>query len=298
MSDILGMLPLTYEEKKSLRRFLRQDSGKGDLTSLLFDDDRGAARIISEEDCVLSGTQAVQFLFAETGCSLEWNGGACPGSLCGKGAAIATVEGPVEGILRAERPALNLLSRMSGIATAAREASEKAHKASPGTRVAGTRKTTPGLQMFEKRALIDGGALPHRYDLSSMAMLKDNHIAALGGGADAVIAGVEMLRDTYGPYINIEVEVEDIACAMAALEAGADIIMLDNFSPEGVKLASKSLSKAAQKRSLKLTLEASGGITVDDLGLYAPYVDVISMGSLTYGSRPKGFKLEMERSQD
>lgn len=253
---------------------------------------------MSEEDCVLSGAQAVEFLFAETGCTVRWNEGACPGSLCGKGAVVASVEGPVEGLLRAERPALNLLSRMSGIATAAREASERAERASPGTRVAGTRKTTPGLCMFEKRALIDGGALPHRHDLSSMAMLKDNHIAALGGGADAVIAGMEMLRDTYGPYINIEVEVEDLACAAAALEAGADIIMLDNFSTQGVKMASRSLYKAAEKQNLKLTLEASGGITMEDLEEYAPYVDVISMGSLTYGAGPKGFKLEMERSHD
>jgi nicotinate-nucleotide pyrophosphorylase (carboxylating) len=198
----------------------------------------------------------------------------------------------MEALLRGERLALNIMSRMSGIATTARKASDIAEKTSPGTRVAGTRKTTPGFHYFEKRALIDGGALPHRTDLSSMAMLKDNHIKALGGGPDAVIAGVEMIRERYGPFIKIEVEVEDIPCGLAALEAGADIIMLDNFSPEAISVASSQIQKAAGDQGREIVLEASGGITLQNLKEYVPHVDVVSMGALTYAANPIDFKME------
>ncbi len=286
------MIPLNHEEKEALIRALRQDSGGGDLTSCLFDGETGKAEIIAEDDCVLSGMEAVDFLFREVGGKIAFMEGAKPGSVCGRGGVIAVVEGPVEGLLRAERAALNILSRMSGIATMARRASDIADRASPGTRVAGTRKTTPGFHHFEKRALMDGGALPHRMDLSSMAMLKDNHLKALGGGPDAVLSGVEIIRERYGPYIVIEVEVEDIPCGLAAVEAGADIVMLDNFSPEALSKAVSEIRKAADVNESNITLEASGGIGLENLELYAPHVDVVSMGSLTYGAGAVGFMME------
>ncbi|MGA1792911.1 MAG: carboxylating nicotinate-nucleotide diphosphorylase [Thermoplasmatota archaeon] len=286
------MIPLTYEEKKVLKRALKQDSGKGDLTACIFDGDTGTARIIAEEDCVLSGMEALQYIFEWAGATIEFSEGALSGSICGKGEVIATVKGPIEALFRAERIALNTISRMSGIATVSRKASDIAGKASPGTRVAGTRKTTPMFAVFEKRALADGGALPHRPDLSSMAMLKDNHLAALGGGPDAVLFGVEMLRERYGPYVKIEVEVEDIPSGMAAIDAGADIIMLDNFAHEGLSKAAREFRRYAEEQGREITLEASGGITLENLELYAPHVDVASMGVLTYGAQVISFKME------
>jgi nicotinate-nucleotide pyrophosphorylase (carboxylating) len=286
------MKELTGEEKEMLSSYLWQDSGSGDLTSILFSEDTASAVLMAEDECIISGMECVRFLFEEEGCHVELLQGAFNESVCEAGSEIMMVSGPVSGILRAERTALNVISRMSGIATMARKASEMAESSSPGTRVAGTRKTTPGFHLFEKRALIDGGALPHRRDLSSLAMIKDNHLAALGGGPDAVLAGVEIIREVHGPYSLIEVEAEDLPTALAAVEAGADIIMLDNMSPEMVAATSEKVRQAARDQDREITLEASGGIGIDEIGLFAPHVDVISMGSLTYGAIPKGFKLE------
>ncbi|MBN1390503.1 MAG: carboxylating nicotinate-nucleotide diphosphorylase [Candidatus Thermoplasmatota archaeon] len=286
------MIPLTDEEKMLLDMALRQDSGKGDLTSCVFDGEIGCAIIISEDDCVLSGLEALDHIFGQEGAEVQFSEGVFPGSICGKGAVIATVKGPMEALLRAERVALNVLSRMSGIATMSRKASDIAEKASPGTRVAGTRKTTPLFGVLEKRALMDGGALPHRSDLHSLAMLKDNHLAALGGGPDAVIEGVRLLRERYGPYIKIEVEVEDIPSGIAAVDAGADIIMLDNLSPEEAMNASWKIRGYASENGRSIVMEISGGITLENLGLYAGHADVISMGSLTYAASIASFKME------
>jgi nicotinate-nucleotide pyrophosphorylase (carboxylating) len=128
-----------------------------------------------------------------------------------------------------------------------------------------------------------------------MAMLKDNHLSAMGGGPDSVLCGVEMIRELYGPYVNIEVEVEDIPCGLAAVEAGAEIIMLDNFSPEAIQKAASEIRKTAEDQGRDITLEASGGIDLDNLEKYAPHVDVISMGALTYDADPIGFKMEFHK---
>jgi len=286
------MMPLNQEEKDLLLRALRQDSGRGDLTSCIFDGEEGRGVIIAEEGCILSGIEAVDLLFSELGGRVSFPEGVASGSVCGKGEVVAVVEGLAEGLLRAERIALNVLSRMSGIATMARRASDIAEKISPGTRVAGTRKTTPGFHCLEKRALMDGGALPHRMDLSSMAMLKDNHLKALGGGPDAVLIGVEMIRERYGPYSVIEVEVEDIPSGIEAVEAGADIILLDNFTPDTLPGAADEIRRAADINGKKVVIEASGGITFENLKRFAPHVDVVSMGCLTYGARTVGFNMD------
>ncbi|MGA1866329.1 MAG: carboxylating nicotinate-nucleotide diphosphorylase [Thermoplasmatota archaeon] len=286
------MMPLTDDEKKLLEMALWQDSGKGDLTSCMFDGENGTAVIISEDDCILSGVEALEYIFDRAGAEVLSSEGAFPGCICGKDAVIATVKGPMQALLRAERVALNVLSRMSGIATMSRKASDIAERVSPGTRVAGTRKTTPLFGTFEKRALMDGGALPHRPDLSSMAMLKDNHIAALGGGPDAIKDGVWNIRERYGLYVKIEVEVEDIPSGIAAVEAGADIIMMDNLSPRELMKASVEIRRCAEELGRGTILEASGGITLDNLDLYAPHVDIVSMGSLTYAAPIASFKME------
>ncbi|MCK5774254.1 MAG: carboxylating nicotinate-nucleotide diphosphorylase [Thermoplasmata archaeon] len=285
---------LTMGEIKLLNRYLKGDSRDGDITSSILGEQRGRFVITVEEPCVISGIEPVSHLFGSVGASVLLSNGIGSGFEVDKDGIILTVEGLSREILRAERTALNILSRMSGIATLSRKAQDIVEKASPGTRVAGTRKTTPGFTLFEKRALMDGGALPHRMDLSQMSMLKDNHIAALGGGPEGIKKGVTELRKLYGPYNLIEVEAEDLEQGIAALEAGADIIMLDNMSPGRCGEAAAYIRERSRELSRTVTLEASGGITMDNLVEYAPHVDVISLGFLTYGARPVGFRMEME----
>lgn len=283
---------MTNEEMEMLRSYLWQDSGGGDLTSILFNDQTATAVITAEVDCILSGLDEAAFIFEEEGCIVELMQGAFNDPYCESGSEVLMVSGPVSGMLKAERIALNVMSRMTGIATRAHEASSVAEEANPGTRVAGTRKTTPGFGIFEKKALIHGGALPHRRDLTSLAMLKDNHIAALGGGPDAVLAGVEIIREKYGPYVLIEVEAEDLQTAIAAVEAGADILMLDNMSPKLLSSVVEKVRKEADEQGSEITIEASGGINMEDISAFAPYVDVISMGALTCGVPIKSFRMD------
>ena len=287
------MHDLTQIEKEALLGFLGTDSGRGDLTSPLFQGSVGTASLICEDSCTISGLEAAEFLFSLTGCKVRFGKGIGPGTSVEAPREVARVEGPVPGLLRAERVVLNALSRMSSIATAAANASRTAKEASSGCRVAGTRKTTPGFGPFEKRALRDGGALPHRSDLASLAMLKDNHLMALGGGKKAIYQGVSGLRTIYGPYTPIEVEVSTASDALSALEAGADIIMFDNMPPTLVKKASGLLRARSKQMGREISLEASGGITLENIHLYAPHVDVISMGALTYSAPHVGFKMDL-----
>ncbi len=285
---------LTMGEIKFLNRYLKGDSRNGDITSSILGERRGKFVITVEEPCVISGIEPVSHLFQSVGASVLLPDGIRSGSNVEKGGTVMTLEGLSREILRAERTALNILSRMSGIATLSRKAQDIVEKTSPGTRVAGTRKTTPGFTLFEKRALIDGGALPHRLNLTQMSMLKDNHIAALGGGPEGIKKGVTELRRLYGPYNIIEVEVEDLEQGGMALEEGADIIMLDNMTPKRCGEVAAYIRDRSRELSRTVTLEASGGITMEDLVEYAPHVDVISLGFLTYGARPVGFRMEME----
>ncbi len=287
------MYHLTMGEIKFLKKYLKGDSRDGDITSSILGEREGRFVITVEEGCVISGIEPVSHLFESVGASVLLPDGIGSGSNVEKGRTIMTVEGLSREILRVERTALNILSRMSGIATLSRKAQNIVEKASPGTRVAGTRKTTPGFTLFEKRALMDGGALPHRPNLTQMSMLKDNHIAALGGGPEGIRIGVNELRKLYGPYNLIEVEAEDLEQGIAALEAGADIIMLDNMPPERCGEVAARIRDRARELTRSVTIEASGGITMDNLVEYAPHVDVISLGFLTYGARPVGFKMEM-----
>ena len=288
------MRPLESVEKEKLSGYLEEDSGSGDPASDQIEGD-GRAEIMCRGDCVLSGLEAVEWIFRHLGCSLDFEEGAGSGGIW-KAGRVCLVSGGIREMLRGERTALNILSRMSGIASGAREASEIAEKTSPGTRVAGTRKTTPGFSLFEKRALIDGGALPHRMNLSQLAMIKDNHIAALGGDPEGMKKAVEMIRRTHGPYMLIEVEVEDENMAIGAVDAGSDIIMLDNLPPERCREISEIIRKRSSEWGRAVIIEASGGITIDDIPYYAPHVDVISMGSLTYDYRAVGFSMDLIRS--
>ncbi len=287
------MRDLSDEEMELLEGYLLSDMYKGDPASSLLEGIDGTASIYVEEECILSGIEPAMYLFDLMGAECVPETGVNPGVSWDPTDPVLTITGPIQGILKVERTVLNILSRMTGIATLARGASDIAERGSPGTRVAGTRKTTPGFTPFEKRALMDGGALPHRMSLSSLAMLKDNHLIALGGDVKTLIEAIRTLKERYGPYMPIEVEVESMGMGVAALEAGADIIMLDNMTPEQCGESAAKIRSRSDELKRRVTLEASGGIGMDDIPEYAPHVDVISMGSLTQGSSPIGFRLDI-----
>lgn len=185
---------------------------------------------------------------------------------------VAHIEGPARGILTAERVALNFLGHLSGIATATAELVD----AVKGTnaKIVCTRKTTPGLRAFEKYAVRCGGGHNHRFGLYDAVMIKDNHIAAVGGIAKAVAAA----RDAVGHTVKIEVEIDGLDQLDAALGAGADIILLDNMSPDDMR-------KAVAKTAGRAVLEASGNVTVDTVRAIAETgVDIISSGWITHSA--------------
>ena len=199
---------------------------------------------------------------------------------------VARVSGPASKLLQGERTALNMLTRASGVASYARELSDEVSRLGWHGEVAGTRKTTPGFRVVEKYALLVGGISTHRYDLSQMVMLKDNHIWAAGGVTEAV----HKARKAGGFSIKIEVECRSVAEAREAAEAGAEIVMLDNFEPAALQKAVSILKEEYPK----LILEASGGIRKNTLQLYCiPGVDVVSLSRTTQGYSCVNFSLKL-----
>ncbi len=183
---------------------------------------------------------------------------------------IAEVEGPANDMLKAERLALNLLQRMSGIATMSERFSSAVKPYN--TKIVDTRKTTPGLRQLEKYAVRVGGAFNHRYSLSDAVMIKDNHIKASGG----ITKAVESIQSKLGHTTKIEVEVTNLKELREAFEAGADIVMLDNMTNDMMK-------KAVEEFGDKVVLEASGGVTLETVeGIAATGVHVVSVGALTH----------------
>jgi nicotinate-nucleotide pyrophosphorylase (carboxylating) len=206
-------------------------------------------------------------VFAQTGCSVEWHrdeGEALdPSSAPGGKISVATVTGPVRNILLGERVALNTLARCSGIATQSSRLVELVRGAGYTGVLAGTRKTTPGFRLVEKYGMLVGGADCHRMDLSAMIMLKDNHVWSRGSITDAVAAA----KAVGGFSMKVEVEVQSEQEADEAIGAGADVVMLDNFTGDGVKVAARALKdRWAGKRSF--LLEVSGGLRSDNVAAY------------------------------
>jgi nicotinate-nucleotide pyrophosphorylase (carboxylating) len=204
------------------------------------------------------------------------------------GKVILRISGDAQAILSAERTMLNLLSRMSGIATATRRLAEKLRKAKATAKIAATRKTAPGLGYFDKKAVLIGGGDPHRLRLDDMILVKDNHIVIAGSVEDAVKRAKQN-----APFSKkIEIEVTSITDALKAAEAGADIIMLDNFSPKQIREAVEALKKAGFFG--KILVEVSGGITEQNLLEYASaQVDTISMGAITHSAKALDISLEV-----
>jgi len=231
-------------------------------------------------------------VFALLDCTVTWNADvAVEGGFINASSnkvILATVSGPCNKILQGERTALNTLSRVSGVATASHDAKILAQSHSWKGCVAGTRKTTPGFRIAEKYGLLVGGVATHRLDLSQMVMLKDNHIWASG----SIKSAVTKARSACGFSAKIEVECQNFEEAVEAAKAGADICMLDNFTPEDLKRDAAKL----KEQFPHFIVEASGGITVDTLKDYlSDSVDVISSGKLTQGYSCIDYSLKINR---
>jgi len=191
--------------------------------------------------------------------------------------AVATVTGPARKILLGERVALNTLSRCSGIATASRSLVALARGAGYKGIIAGTRKTTPGFRVVEKYGMLVGGADAHRYDLSSMVMLKDNHVWSVGSISRAVAA----VAAVGGFAVKVEVECQSEAEADEAIAAGADVVMLDNFTGEGLRVAAASIKRRWAGKGKGVLLECSGGLTEENVASFVcEDIDIISTSSI------------------
>lgn len=256
-----------------IEKGLKEDIHYMDVTTahLIEPGARSHARFLFKEDGVLCGVGVIEKVFGKL-CGSDFNLKllAQDGQWLEKGTVFAEIEGPTAALLMGERLSLNLLQRMSGVATLSRAYSEKVKDL--GTMIVDTRKTSPGLRVVEKYAVTVGGCRNHRYNLSEGVMMKDNHIHAAGG----IRPGVERLRSKLGHTMKIEVEVSNFEQLAEALEVGVDIIMLDNMSLDQMREAMTMINGRAIS-------EASGGITLETVRAVAETgVDVISSGELTH----------------
>jgi nicotinate-nucleotide pyrophosphorylase (carboxylating) len=279
-------IPRKILEKK-LRKMLAEDVGQGDITTALIApaESTAEAEAIAKEPGVVAGIEEGKILLESLGLKVQTL--VRDGEKIKDKQVLVRISGDTKAILSAERTFLNILSRMSGIATTTRKLTEKIKKAGLKTRVACTRKTAPGLLYFDKKAVLIGGGDTHRLHLDDMILIKDNHIAIAGSVGKAV----KKVREKASFSKKIEVEVTRVEDVLAAAKAGVDIIMLDNFSPNQIKEAIRSLRKTGFFE--KVLLEASGGITVKNIMTFASTgVDILSLGEIT--DSPKALDICLE----
>ena len=272
-----------------IKFMLEEDEGFGDITSnaLIPQDKVFYAKLISKDEGILAGIEIIKEIFLEYGIDILSSKN--DGDAIKKGDILLEIEGNARKILLLERTALNLLMRMSGVATKTHRVVSSVKEVNDKVRVAGTRKTAPALQKYDKIAISIGGGDSHRYGLDDMVLIKDNHIAVVGSVKDAL----RLAKENVSFSKKIEIEVESADDAVIAAENGADIIMFDNMSP---KEAQDSLDALIEKDLREgVLIEISGGITEDNMLEYAPLdVDIISLGSLTHQASSLNFSLDMD----
>ena len=267
--------------------FLNEDLGRGDITtqSVVMRQQRARGKFLAKEPLVVAGLEAAEAVFSTLDSGQQLEAFASDGDEVEAGKTIARTSGFADVLLGAERTALNLLQRLSGIATLTR----KFVAAVEGTeaQIVDTRKTAPGLRMLEKYAVLAGGGRNHRFGLDDGVLIKDNHIALAGGVATAV----ERARDTVGHLHKIEIEVASEKELREAIEAGADILLLDNQTPE----ETARLVLVARELEPGVLLESSGGITLENVRAYAEAgVDLISVGALTHSARAMDISFKIQ----
>ncbi len=270
-----------YKMNKLLAReyiagFLKEDVGTGDLsTDIIFGNElRGEGYFLAKDNGIVCGTEIIDMTYSFFSDDYNINLLKKDGDTVKKGEKIAEVEGKVSTLLTAERVILNLMQLMSGIATMGNKLVTALDD--PTIKIVDTRKTYPGLRIFEKYAVTKGGCYNHRYALYDGVMLKDNHIAFAGG----ITKAVEKVKSQLGHMIKVEVETETREQVIEAVNAGADVIMFDNRTPGEIKELQKLVPS-------HIITEASGGINLDTIGSFKGCgVNIISVGSLTNGVKP------------
>jgi len=282
-------LPRKILEEK-LRNMLTEDLGQGDITTALIVpvDSTAEAEIISKETGVIAGMEEARILVESLGLEAEIL--VPDGEKVKAKHILMRISGHTRTILSVERTLLNIISRMSGIATTTRKLIRKIQKAKLKTKVACTRKVAPGLLYFDKKAVLIGGGDTHRLHLDDMILIKDNHIAVAG----SIKKAIEKVRKDASFSKKIEVEVTRVKDVLVAARARADIIMLDNFSPQQIEKAVKLLRK--ERLFGKVLLEASGRVTAENILAYASKgVDIISLGEITHSAKALDISLEITK---
>ncbi len=262
-----------------ITQFLDEDLGRGDITtqSTVAEGVRGRGKFLAKQEMVVAGLEVAETVFTCLDIDLQLEAFVYEGEKVKAGTEIARLDGPASVLLAGERLALNLMQRMSGIATV----TSKYVEAISGTnaRIVDTRKTIPGLRMIDKYAVLVGGGHNHRFGLDDGILIKDNHIMLAGG----IEPAIKRARERAGHLHKIEVEVSNFEQLQEAIDLAADIIMLDNMKPAQVAEAVEIVRKS--ERGKYILLEASGGITLENVADYAKAgVDLISIGAITHSA--------------
>lgn len=284
-------MSLGPETEGLIRLALAEDLGSGDVTSeaLIPDGVEAQANIIAREPLVVCGHEVAAAVFHAFHAAIVYEPMIPDGAMAETDAVLATLRGPLRGILSAERTALNFLQRLSGIARETHRLVELV--AHTGVKLLDSRKTTPGWRELEKYAVRTGGGVNHRQGLFDAFLIKNNHLDALGGDVRRAVAACRAARGTALP---VEIEVRNLKELRAALDTDADIIMLDNFTLQGVREALALVETVALSRRPKF--EASGGINAETLSAYAETgVDYLSLGMLTHSVKAADISLRYVR---
>ncbi|GAA5820341.1 hypothetical protein JCM11251_005583 [Rhodosporidiobolus azoricus] len=307
LGDYAHLLPPSW--KSVITSWLAEDTPSFDYGGFVVGEGEEEATLWGKSEGVLAGVPFVNEIFAQLGCRVEWHlaeGSPVLPTASNPKIKVATVRGPARCLLLGERVALNTMARCSGIAWKSRRVLNKARAFGWKGIIAGTRKTTPGFRLVEKYGMLVGGVDPHRYDLSSMVMLKDNHVWSKGSITQAVHAA----KSTAGFALRIHVECQSLAEAREAIAAGADIVMLDNFTPEGIREAARALREdwvqalggreieekaSTVKRAL---VEVSGGLTEENMEEHlCDDVDILSTSSIHQGTPIVDFSLKIQKAK-
>jgi nicotinate-nucleotide pyrophosphorylase (carboxylating) len=281
------------ERRNSIVRFLEEDIGSGDITSTsVVPSNKIISAVILCNDLnetITCGLYDAQIVFDVCNC---WaNPLMNDGSNVKKGDVVMQIRGEARSVLKAERTALNLIMRMSGIATLTRRFVNLVERYNPKVRIAGTRKTAPGLRAFDKKAITTGGGYPHRMRLDEMVMIKDNHLAV----TDSIEYSIRTARTKLGSAVRIECEVRNTEEAIRAAKAGANVIMLDNFTPSEAESCAKAIREFGTFDDIEI--ELSGGITLSNIVDYVKaQPDLISVGQLTHSPTAVDYSLEIVKT--
>ena len=279
--------------RKTIINFLEEDVGTGDITSnsIVPPDITMQAVIVcnSIKESVVCGLEEASIVFDI--CKCKYKVIIKDGSWVKRGNIVMKITGKAHSILKAERTALNLIMRMSGIATITRTFVDRVEKYDHLVSIAGTRKTAPGLRFFDKKAITVGGGYPHRFRLDDMVLIKDNHLLL----TSSIERSIQLAKAKVGSSVKVECEVKNINEALEAINAGANIIMLDNFSPSEAAETIKVITEIGARNNVQI--EVSGGINLNNLRDYVEAKpDIISVGYLTHSSEAVDYSLEVVKT--